>query len=37
MNIFNLPRTEEEAVALLQEKGVLPTERTCPNNHEMKL
>ena len=37
MNIFNLPRTEEEAVAFLQEKGILPTERTCPNNHKMKL
>lgn len=37
MKIFDLPRTEEEAVAFLQEKGILTTERICPNNHEMKL
>lgn len=37
MNIFTLPRTEEEAIRFLQEKGVLPAERICPNNHKMKL
>ena len=37
MNIFTLPRSEEEAVALLQEHGVLPTERICKKGHQMKL
>lgn len=37
MNIFNLPRTEEKAVEFLQEKGLLPSERICPNGHEMKI
>lgn len=37
MNIFSLPRTEEEAVAFLQEKGILPAERTCQNGHKIKL
>ena len=31
MNIFNLPKTEEEAVLLLQNTGILPKERVCPN------
>ena len=37
MNLFDLPRPEEEAVTLLQENSILPTERFCPNNHNMKL
>lgn len=37
MKIFDLPRTEEEAVAFLQEKGILPAERICPNGHKMTL
>jgi hypothetical protein len=37
MNIFNLPCTEEEAVAFLQKKSVLPAKRICPSGHQMKL
>lgn len=37
MNIFSLPSTEEEHIAFLREKGVLPPERLCPNGHEMNL
>ena len=37
MKIFDLPSTEEDAIAFLQEKGVLPTERFCKKGHPMKL
>jgi transposase-like protein len=37
MNIFNLPRTEEDAVEFLQTKGILPANRICKKKHEMKL
>ena len=37
MNIFSLPQTEEAAIQFLQSKNILPTNKTCPNGHEMKL
>lgn len=37
MSLFDLPQTEEDAVAFLQEKGILPDERLCKNGHQMKL
>ena len=37
MNIFNLPKTEEEAVLLLQNTGILPKKRVCPNRHVANL
>jgi len=37
MNLFDLPRTDEEAIKFLQEKSVLPKRRVCKNGHEMKL
>jgi hypothetical protein len=37
MNIFDLPRTEQEAVEFLQEKGILPSEKICKKGHQMKL
>ena len=37
MNIFDLPRTEEESIIFLQNKGILPKERVCPNGHHAKL
>lgn len=37
MNVFTLPRTEEEAVTFLQEKGVLSARLLCQNSLEMKL
>ena len=37
MNIFTLPTTEEDAVAFLQDKGIVQASRECRNRHEMKL
>uniref|UniRef100_A0A0K0DTT1 SPK domain-containing protein n=1 Tax=Strongyloides stercoralis TaxID=6248 RepID=A0A0K0DTT1_STRER len=37
MNLWNLPTTEEEAIKLLMENGVLPKERYCQEGHLMKL
>lgn len=37
MNLFSLPKTEAEAIELLQYKGVLPKRRFCSNGHDMKL
>lgn len=37
MELFLLPRSEEEAVRFLQEKGVFAKHRTCSSNHVMKL
>ena len=37
MNIFNLSKTEEEAVLFLQNTGILPKERVCPNGHVANL
>ena len=37
MNIFNLPKTEEKAVLFLQNTGILPKERVCPNEHVANL
>jgi hypothetical protein len=37
MNLWNLPRTEEEAVAFLEERGILLGERKCENSHPMVL
>ena len=37
MNIFSLPRTEEEAISFLQERGILPEKKICKNGHEMSL
>ena len=37
MNLFTLPSTEEDAVAFLQEKGILPANRLCQKKHEMKI
>jgi len=37
MKLFDLPSTEEKAISLLQEKGVLPMVRYCAKGHEMIL
>ena len=37
MKIFDLPDTEEKAIKLLQERGILPSKRICKNGHEMTL
>ena len=37
MSLWDLPRTEEEAVRLFQSKGIIPTEKYCKNGHPMKL
>lgn len=37
MKIFDLPRTEQDAVEFLQTKGVLPSERKCKQGHQMRL
>ena len=37
MNLWDLPRTEEDVVRLLQGKGILPTEKHWKNAHPMKL
>lgn len=37
MNIFNLPKSEEEAVQFLQENGILMDIMLCENGHQMKL
>ena len=37
MNLFTLPKTEEEVIKFLQEKGILPITKKCLNGHEMTL
>ncbi|XP_060845666.1 uncharacterized protein LOC132925272 [Rhopalosiphum padi] len=37
MDVWSLPESEEEAVKLLQEHGILHTQRTCKNGHDAKL
>jgi len=37
MNIWNLPRTEVEAVRLFQEKGIIAKNKICANGHPMKI
>lgn len=37
MKIWDLARTEEDAVSFFQEKGILAKNATCDKNHEMKL
>lgn len=37
MNLWSLPTTEEEAVKFFQDRGLLPKERRCKNDHLMKL
>ena len=37
MNILKLPRTEKEAVELLQAENILPKEKFCKNKHQMNL
>lgn len=37
LKIWELPQKEEQAIALLQENGVLHEVRVCPNGHNMKL
>nr|XP_027203037.1 uncharacterized protein LOC113796938 [Dermatophagoides pteronyssinus] len=37
MKIWDLPRTEEEAVSFFQEKGILAKNSICDQNHQMKL
>jgi len=37
MKLFDLPKTDEEAIKFLQEKGVLPSQRVCKNGHQMNL
>jgi len=37
MDIWALPKNEEEAVKLLQEHGILHTKRQCKNGHDAKL
>lgn len=36
-SIFDLPQGESEAIAFLQQKGILPEFRLCANGHNMKL
>ena len=33
MDIFTLPSTEEDAVAFLQDKGILPDNQKCGKEH----
>ena len=35
MSLWDLPKTEEEAVRLFQSKGIIPTEKYCKNGHPM--
>jgi len=37
MNLFALPTTEEDALGLLQERGVIAKRRLCSSGHEMCL
>lgn len=37
LNLFNLPKTEQEAVEFLQQRGVLPIEKKCAKGHLMTL
>ena len=37
MDIFSLPTTEVEAVAFLQQHGILPMQHLCPNGQATKL
>jgi len=37
MDVWSLPQTDEEAVRLLQNYGILHSERTCKNGHDAKL
>ena len=37
MKIWDLPSSEEEAVIFFQNKGLLPKNVKCQNNHDMKL
>jgi len=37
MKLFDLPRSEDEAIKLLQERGILPARRLCAQEHEMTL
>ena len=37
MKICDLPRTEEEAIRLFQDKGMLPKTKQCVNGHNMTL
>ena len=37
MKLWDLPSTEEGAVAFLQAKDILPSTRICTNGHQMKL
>lgn len=36
MNIWSLPKIKEEAVRLLQQRGILHTQRKCKNGHDLK-
>lgn len=35
MNLWDLPRKEEDAVSLRQGKEILPTEKHCKNGHDL--
>lgn len=37
MDVWSLPQPEKEAVRLLQEYGILHSERTCKSGHDAKL
>lgn len=37
MKLFDLPKTESDAIELFQRKGVLPKKRICSNGHNMSL
>lgn len=37
MLLFDLPKTEQEAILFLQERNILPKEQKCSNGHNMKL
>ena len=37
ITIWDLPKTEKEAVEFLQDKGLLPKTKECENGHTMTL
>ncbi|VDL83097.1 unnamed protein product [Nippostrongylus brasiliensis] len=37
MNLLRCPRSEEEAIAYLQVKGLIPLKHLCPRGHNMRL
>lgn len=37
MRIWDLPKTEQDAILFFQERNILPKKRKCTNSHDMKL